>query len=181
MPSQLGWIWPKDPRPGNPQHWPRRWRIFDVLTSKGPDIYVGRIDQPRTKTRRAYPTGPTRQGWSRWEFPNDPEPDYSPLPWARRPAGERYDFRTRKYHVPDHGTWSDVEYCNGRRARRGNGAGEMRRIVYRGDIGIGRGMSIQRISGMIPFMAITGIEGNTQVGKMWLKEKKRDEYGVMGG
>lgn len=63
----------------------------------------------------------------------------------------------------------------------GNGAGEMRRIVYRGDIGIGRGMSIQRISGMIPFMAITGTEGNTQVGKMWLKEKERGEYGVMGG
>jgi hypothetical protein len=30
-----------------------------------------------------------------------------------------YDFRTRKYHVPDHGTWSAVEYCNGSRVRRG--------------------------------------------------------------
>ncbi|OQD64863.1 hypothetical protein PENPOL_c007G00622 [Penicillium polonicum] len=127
MPSQLGWIWPKDPRPGNPQHWPRRWRIFDVLTSKGPDIYVGRIDQPKTNTGRASPqarSGPTREEWSRWEMdPNDPESDYSPVPWARRPAAERYDFRTRKYHVPDHGTWSDVQYCNGRRARRGEWSG----------------------------------------------------------
>ncbi|KAJ5486204.1 hypothetical protein N7530_000504 [Penicillium desertorum] len=123
MPSQLGWIWPKDPRPGNPQHWPRRWRLFDVLTGKGPDIYVGRIDQPKTKTRRSSSrarSGPTRQEWSRWESnSNDPDSNYSPLPWVRQPAGERYDFRTRKYHVPDHGTWSAVEYCNGSRVRRG--------------------------------------------------------------
>ena len=128
MPTQLGWIWPKDPRPGNPKHWPRRWRLFDVLTGKGPDIYVGRIDQPKAKTRKSSSlprSEPTRQEWTRWgSNPNDPDSNYSPLPWARRPAGDRYDFRTRKYHTPDHGTWSAVEYCNGRRARRGEWTGK---------------------------------------------------------
>ncbi|CAI7662492.1 unnamed protein product [Penicillium glandicola] len=128
MPSQLGWIWPKDPRPGNPQHWPRRWRLFDVLTNKGPDIYVGRIDQPKAKPTRSYyqsPSGPTRQQWSRWGIdPDEVDLYYSPLFWARRPSGERYDFRTRKYHVPDRGTWSAVEYCNGRRSQTGKWAGK---------------------------------------------------------
>ncbi|KAJ5207035.1 hypothetical protein N7491_002334 [Penicillium cf. griseofulvum] len=123
MPSQLAWIWPKDPRPGNPQQWPRRWRLFDVLTNKGPDIYVGQINHRKPSSQPR--SGPTRQEWSRWEnSPNDPDADYSPLPWAGRPAGERYDFRTRKYHVPDRGTWSAVEYCNGRRARKGKWAGK---------------------------------------------------------
>ena len=63
----------------------------------------------------------------------------------------------------------------------GDGAGEMRCIVYRGDIGIGMGLSIRRNFGMITFMGSTGIEGDTQAGKMWLKEKERNEYGLMGG
>ncbi|KAJ5170513.1 uncharacterized protein N7500_003296 [Penicillium coprophilum] len=123
MPSQLGWIWPKDPRPGNPHHWPRRWRLFDVLKNKGPDIYVGQIGQSKANTRKSHSqtrSSPTRQEWSRWgDRSNDPDSDYSPFPWAGRPAGERYDFRTRKYHIPDRGTWSDVEYCNGGRVQRG--------------------------------------------------------------
>ncbi|KAJ6168388.1 hypothetical protein N7497_001231 [Penicillium chrysogenum] len=83
MPSQLGWIWPKDPRPGNPQRWPRRWRFFDVLTGKGPDIYVGRIDQPKSKTKRSSSrsrSGPTRQEWSRWgEQPQRPRLELQPV------------------------------------------------------------------------------------------------------
>lgn len=63
----------------------------------------------------------------------------------------------------------------------GNGVGERRCIVYRGDIGIGMGLSTLRNFGMIIFMASTGIEGNTQVGKMCRKEKEINEYGVMGG
>ncbi|KAL2832473.1 hypothetical protein BDW59DRAFT_105452 [Aspergillus cavernicola] len=41
--SDMGYIWPKDPRPGNPGHWPRWWRYKDILRGKGPDIYFGRI------------------------------------------------------------------------------------------------------------------------------------------
>jgi hypothetical protein len=130
MPSQpqLGWIWPKDPRPGNPQSWPRRWRFFDILANKGPDIYVGEINQPKGKNKepsRKAKSRPTREEWSRWSInPQDPNAAYSPFPWVRRGAGERYDFRTRKYHVPDHGTWSAVEYCNGRRATKGDWIGK---------------------------------------------------------
>lgn len=47
----------------------------------------------------------------------------------------------------------------------GDGAGERRCIVYRGDIGIGMELSIRRNFGMITFMGSIGIEGDTQVGK----------------
>ncbi|KAL4932367.1 uncharacterized protein BDV17DRAFT_195138 [Aspergillus undulatus] len=32
--------------------------------------------------------------------------------WVRRDPDERYDFRTRKYAVPDKETWRKVEYCD---------------------------------------------------------------------
>lgn len=117
MPSQarMGWIWPKDPRPGNPNHWPRRWRIFDVLTNKGPDIYVGRIKSRGNVGPSKEPKpGPTEGKWSRWSYEEEgAEPEYLPFPWARRDPRERYDYRTRTYQIPDRGTWSGVEYCNG--------------------------------------------------------------------
>jgi hypothetical protein len=126
--SQLGWIWPKDPRPGNPSHWPRRWRLFDVLANKGPDIYVGKINQPKGENKRASKPsepGPTQGEWSRWDSNSyNPDDEYSPFPWVKRRSGERYDFRTRKYHIPDHGTWCAVEYCNGRREKRGKWVGK---------------------------------------------------------
>ncbi|KAL2218111.1 hypothetical protein M432DRAFT_591315 [Thermoascus aurantiacus ATCC 26904] len=112
-PSQriTGWIWPKDPRPGNPPRWPRRWRLFDVLTNKGPDIFVGTIDSPSAT--------PHTPRWSRWQDvygqPNDgDEETLSPFFWADRGL-KRYDFRTRTYQIPDRGTWSRVEYCDGGR------------------------------------------------------------------
>lgn len=147
MPDTHGWIWPKDPRPGNPPHWPRRWRWLDLLRNRGPDIFVGRlrgdVDAKDTKDK-AKPT-PTR--WSRWELEytndntntntnqNDNESDIhpafrskparpparprpkrkehkSPFPWARRRSTERYDFRTKRYCIPDSGTWSRVQYCS---------------------------------------------------------------------
>ncbi|KAI9372753.1 hypothetical protein BJX61DRAFT_542406 [Aspergillus egyptiacus] len=41
--STIGWIWPKDPRPGNPRRWSKWSRLSDILKGKGPDIFVGRI------------------------------------------------------------------------------------------------------------------------------------------
>lgn len=136
-----GWIWPKDPRPGNPTHWPRRWRLFDILTNKGPDIFVGRIrpDRSSVKKKRAE-TGveaeagsqertsqsqsqPLRMAtsWAGWDdvYGNDDgdqnreKKKRSPFPWARRNSAERYDFRTKRYCIPNSGTWSRVEYCSG--------------------------------------------------------------------
>lgn len=139
--SDIGYIWPKDPRPGNPSRWSRWQRFSDVMTGKGPDIYVGRI-RPRTSHhdhRHAVHMGENLWGgrereqrsktdWSLWD--ND-HAKYCAIPhcpdcynvrkreqrdnffiWARRGPEERYDFRTRKYQVPDEGTWSRVEYCD---------------------------------------------------------------------
>ncbi|KAJ5804862.1 hypothetical protein N7474_010749 [Penicillium riverlandense] len=111
-PSQptLGWIWPKDPRPGNPSRWPHRWRFLDVLTNKGPDMYVGVIGNGKT-TKKSNSNSSTSH-WARWD--QDLAEDDTPIPWARRSEAERYDFRRRKYVVPDQGTWSRVEYCSAR-------------------------------------------------------------------
>lgn len=102
----LGWIWPKDPRPGNKYHWPRRWRFFDVLTNKGPDIYVGVIGTRNPRT----PRPDLRTNWTRWEDPVEAQD--TPFPWARR-GMEKYDCRRRKYTIPDQATWRWVEYCSG--------------------------------------------------------------------
>lgn len=111
QPPTLGWIWPKDQRPGKPSHWPRYWRLRDILTNKGPDIYVGVIGgKKKPKTN-----------WHRWTedvaSPGDTEENDTPFPWARRGPGVRYDYRQRKYQVPDYGSWSRVEYCTGGRSR----------------------------------------------------------------
>lgn len=107
-PPTLGWIWPKDPRPGNPSRWPRRWRLLDILTNKGPDIYVGVIGKTSSTTKSR-----SKTNWGRWE--GDLDEEHTPIPWARRDTSVRYDFRRRRYQVPDQGTWSGVEYCDGRR------------------------------------------------------------------
>lgn len=145
MPSTHGWIWPKDPRPGNPSHWPRRWRLFDILRNRGPDIFVGRIRSTKDKSknrdnkREVELAAPIQQrppqrrdcSWARWDdvHPTSTNIDNtgsgdegsrqtkyvytSAFPWTTRRPNERYDFRTKRYAVPDSGTWSRVEYCSG--------------------------------------------------------------------
>lgn len=108
----LGWIWPKDPRPGNPSRWPRRWRFLDVLTNKGPDMYVGAIHNGRSTKKSNSNSNYSTSHWARWD--KDLAEDDTLIPWARRNEAERYDFRRRKYVVPDQGTWSRVEYCSAR-------------------------------------------------------------------
>lgn len=127
MPSKLGLIWPKDPRRGNPTRWPRIWRLKDVFKNRRPDIFVGRIDKK----------APDETNWSRWprhEVPgactgaacdgsaeccyrdDDAENQVdTPFSWARRAPEVRYDFRTRRYQVPDAGTWSKVQHCGDER------------------------------------------------------------------
>ncbi|OJJ06782.1 hypothetical protein ASPVEDRAFT_335867 [Aspergillus versicolor CBS 583.65] len=144
MSSDIGYIWPKDPRPGNPSRWSPWQRFTDVMTGKGPDIYVGRIrprashhDHGHTLHRGGNLWGGrdwerrSRTGWSLWDNdhvkcctkPHCPDCYYvrkrekrdNLLFGARRDLEERYDFRTRRYQVPDEGTWSRVEYCDERR------------------------------------------------------------------
>ncbi|KAJ5675670.1 hypothetical protein N7462_008567 [Penicillium macrosclerotiorum] len=116
--KQVGWIWPKDPRPGNPSHWPRRWRWVDILTGRGPDMYVGTIGKPpRTKEKQ-----PSKTNWARWDEELDSK--NTPFVWARC-HGQRYDFRQRKYVVPDSGSWSMVQYCDGQQET------DKRRLLHR--------------------------------------------------
>ncbi|KAL4787067.1 hypothetical protein BJX76DRAFT_354479 [Aspergillus varians] len=148
MSSNIGYIWPKDPQPGNPRRWSRWKRFTDVLTGKGPDMYVGRIG-PRTDQHhhREYNSDQhtevvpysgareqrSRTGWWLWEKDHlrdcrilhctecyrirEKEKRDNILRWARRRPEERYDFRTRRYQVPDEGTWSAVVYCDERQHR----------------------------------------------------------------
>jgi len=99
-----GWIWPNDGR---------RHGTFgaftDVLTGKGPDVHVGRIDGAWR---------PRRSRWSRW-------PEYDPhlfsndnsLPPARRADRmlKSYNFRTRKYEEWHPRIWSDVRWSADRK------------------------------------------------------------------
>ncbi|KAJ5309044.1 hypothetical protein N7508_004423 [Penicillium antarcticum] len=150
---QLGWIWPKDPRPGNPRKWPKCWRLLDVLQGKGPDIYVGVTKGPQFKSKSSpneqgnetndphshshsqSKTAPSREEWTRWGIdPKNEEEEaakYSPLPWVKRKPGERYDFRTRTYTVPNRATWRQVEFCNGSRKGKWYERPEVHRVPRR--------------------------------------------------
>ncbi|OJJ46571.1 hypothetical protein ASPZODRAFT_1973775 [Penicilliopsis zonata CBS 506.65] len=117
----LGWIWPKDPRPGNPTHWPRRWRVLDIITGRGPGIFIGRIES----------NAPKMEEWSGWmkkktgRRQDDLIGGQQHCAERRRrdksksPSTERYDFRQRRYRVPDKSSWSGVQYCDGSSRRGG--------------------------------------------------------------
>ncbi|KAJ5389504.1 uncharacterized protein N7496_000572 [Penicillium cataractarum] len=109
---QTGWIWPKDPRPGNPTRWSRLKRFSDVLTGKGPDIYVGTIGKhpPARKDKDTPGRTVSSTNWARWDL--EPKEEDTPFPWARRGKQEKYDYSTRKYGVPSEKTWSAVEYAD---------------------------------------------------------------------
>ncbi|KAL2849814.1 hypothetical protein BJY01DRAFT_245752 [Aspergillus pseudoustus] len=135
--SGIGYIWPKDPRPGNTGRWAHGSRFKDVLTGKGPDMYVGRIGirpedkvtvkaKPGEKANERY-RWESEKYWSLWGHEHElhctagfcddcdrieeQRVKDSLLTSARRGPSERYDYRMRKYQVPDEGTWSDVKFC----------------------------------------------------------------------
>lgn len=103
-------VWPKDKKQKGAHSW-SRWK--DMLTGKGPDMWISRRDS----------FGPHRPIWSGWKspywmpriwdnlgYPYRRDNELEPLPWAKRPAWEKYDFRARKYQRPREGTWSDVKW-----------------------------------------------------------------------
>lgn len=115
-PPIKGWKWPRDPRPGpRGRGWFRNrmsaWS--DVLTGKGPDVFVGRLDNLHHN--------PSRPRWSRWRDvhgdPNGSEGDASAF-WGADRGTKRYDFHTRRYTEWHPDMWSDVEYCQNRHHRR---------------------------------------------------------------
>lgn len=103
-------VWPKDKKQKGAHSW-SRWK--DILTGKGPDMWISRRDS----------FGPHRPVWSGWQSPYYKRRIFDnlgylyrrtntlePLPWAKRPRWEKYDFRTRRYQRPQRGTWSDVKW-----------------------------------------------------------------------
>lgn len=102
---RLAWIWPSDKKQKGKWPYFRTGRMKDLLTSKGPDIYVGdRLS-----------TAPHRPQWSNWrEFDNlgyfnrsEEKPGWI----GNMELDMVYDFRTRKYKKgrrPHH--WSDAKW-----------------------------------------------------------------------
>lgn len=101
-------VWPRDKKLTS-------WgRLKDVFTGKGPDIWCSRRGS----------LGPHRPVWSNWRSRgNDPLPHWDNLgylytneeprqPWfgAGRPDNVKYDFKKRRYRIPDPQAWSDVKY-----------------------------------------------------------------------
>lgn len=130
-PARKGLIWPKDPQPGNPSSWPWRWRLFDVIKNRGPNIYVGTLRSKSGKGAR----GTEHVDWDLWgkqpknesgqralcrTNPNprssqkqeDWRPRILPIGPNHKEQGKKFDYRQRKYIAPDQDTWSKVKYCN---------------------------------------------------------------------
>ncbi|KAL9596575.1 MAG: hypothetical protein Q9219_005702 [cf. Caloplaca sp. 3 TL-2023] len=113
-------VWPRDKKQKGAHTWSRFW---DVLSSKGPDMWVAKQGD----------LGPTRPEWSRWDlgpkyynrFGNlgyyDGRNEQIP-PWrlAHDDENKRYNFRNRKYEEPHwlgSKTWTDVKWDrHGRKA-----------------------------------------------------------------
>lgn len=132
-----GLIWPKDPssKPHSQssatptQH----SRLFDLLTSRGPDIFLGNTTSPRTP----------RSTWSNWSHitGKPPKKTISFLPWPfprykhTRPPTQLYDFAARRYKewTPE---WHLAEYpcaycccVPWRDCKHGEGRGKGREMV----------------------------------------------------
>ena len=102
-------VWPRDKNGSTMGTWSR---LKDVFTGKGPDIWC---------TRRGS-LGPQRPVWSNWRD-HEPYSIWDNLGYyyennedgihffrAGRPNEVRYDFKKRKYVVPDNSAWSDAKY-----------------------------------------------------------------------
>ncbi|MCJ1351986.1 MAG: hypothetical protein MMC33_001970 [Icmadophila ericetorum] len=99
-------VWPRDKTDTN--RLPYSWgRFKDIFSNKGPGMWVG-------DHRKGTPHRPT---WSQWlEFDNLGWPDKDERKgWdpVYGPLEVKYDFRTRRYKVPDRNTWSDARWETG--------------------------------------------------------------------
>ena len=96
-------VWPKDGRNGD------RWgRMKDIATGRGPDMFV--VSSPDVNSRLGMPN---RGQWTQWneKYPWAPR-DFPPraAPWAQRNPYGRYDFRRRRYGIPDQMTWTNAHW-----------------------------------------------------------------------
>ena len=102
-------VWPRDKKQKGAHTWSR---FKDILTSKGPDIWIGKQGD----------IGPSRSLWSHWGF-DGAEPGLGNLgyyddthkmtpAWSfgHRPLEQKYDFETRRYGIPHDNSISDIKW-----------------------------------------------------------------------
>lgn len=126
--ASKAFVWPKDGRNGT------SWgRFKDILKNKGPDIYV-----TMNASKQDYMHNrPTRAQWSGHTNLDDIGLDsvytfnsrrYG-MPGGRS-AGQRYDFRTRKYGITNRATWTDAVWQPEPRKNKYNVYPEAVRDIY---------------------------------------------------
>jgi hypothetical protein len=108
-PNRKAWdkqiIWPRDKKQGGAHTW-RRWK--DILTNKGPDMWLSQRNSPGL--HRPVWTGWNQEGRDNLGYHYRNDNQVRPPRWARRPEWQRYDFHQRKYRMPDRLTWTDVKW-----------------------------------------------------------------------
>ncbi|KAK3078070.1 hypothetical protein LTS18_008521 [Coniosporium uncinatum] len=103
-------VWPRDGKNGS---YMGRWK--DIITGKGPDMYVG------SHRGRGYGWDkPSRGQWSKWAnnpaYPGIPLEAWerntrtTSMPWAQRSSERPYDFLRREYAKPKPYTWTDARW-----------------------------------------------------------------------
>jgi hypothetical protein len=112
--ASKAFVWPKDEKNGT------KWgRLKDILSNKGPDMYLTTNADKRDYMKNR-PSRGTWSGHSNLEARrfDDSYPMSSEkyAPWTRngalggRLSGTAYDFRTRKYEIPHRFTWTDARW-----------------------------------------------------------------------
>ncbi|MCJ1449950.1 hypothetical protein MMC28_000278 [Mycoblastus sanguinarius] len=119
--SKFQFVWPKD-RKQTRAHWGNWSRWKDVITGKGPDIWIATQGSD-------LPHRPAWSGWktddfecnefygqgARWNNLGYPFQESEMVPLfdsAHRDSSVKYDFRSRRYCRPKPGAWSDVEWSS---------------------------------------------------------------------
>lgn len=113
--KKLQMVWPRDKKQKGAHTWDR---LADILTGKGPDMWVSR--QYSRQPHRPVWSGWTTKGyypentlaWDNLGYPYRKDNTVPPPKWARRGSEDRYDFKSRRYRRPRAGIWSDVKWSN---------------------------------------------------------------------
>jgi len=113
--KKLQMVWPRDKKQKGAHTWDR---LADILTGKGPDMWISR--QYSRQPHRPVWSGWTTKGyypentwaWDNLGYPYRKDNTVQPPTWARRGSEDRYDFKSRRYRRPRAGVWSDVKWSN---------------------------------------------------------------------
>lgn len=108
-PNRKAWnkqiVWPRDKKQKGAHSW-RRWK--DIFTNKGPDMWL--TSRGGSRVHRPVWSGWNQEGRDNLGYHYRNDNQGPPLKGAYRPEWQRYDFRKRRYRMPDIQTWSDVKW-----------------------------------------------------------------------